>query len=35
VGAGRNVAVDANGRFDLDTAVAYAEALAHNGLFWY
>ena len=32
--AGR-VAVDANGRFDLETAVAYAKALAPYGLFWY
>src|SRR5260370_10300939 len=29
------VAVDANGRFDLDTAIAYAEALAPYGLRWY
>jgi L-alanine-DL-glutamate epimerase-like enolase superfamily enzyme len=35
VGAGRNLAVDANGRFDLETAVAYAEALKPYGLFWY
>jgi D(-)-tartrate dehydratase len=32
--AGR-LAVDANGRFDLDTAVAYAKALAPYGLRWY
>jgi L-alanine-DL-glutamate epimerase-like enolase superfamily enzyme len=35
VGEGRNLAVDANGRFDLKTALAYAEALAPHGLFWY
>ena len=35
VGSGRNLAVDANGRFDLPTAIAYAEALAPYGLFWY
>jgi len=29
------LAVDANGRFDLDTAIAYAEALAPYGLRWY
>jgi D(-)-tartrate dehydratase len=32
--AGR-LAVDANGRFDLDTAVAYAKALEPYGLRWY
>ena len=35
VGSAKNVAVDANGRFDLDTAVEYAKALAPYGLFWY
>ncbi len=35
VGAGQNLAVDANGRFDLDTAVAYAEAMKQYDLFWY
>ncbi|HUF56954.1 MAG TPA: mandelate racemase/muconate lactonizing enzyme family protein [Thermohalobaculum sp.] len=35
LGDGRNLAVDANGRFDLETAVAYAEALKPYGLFWY
>ena len=35
VGAGRNLAVDANGRFGLDTALAYAAALEPYGLFWY
>jgi D(-)-tartrate dehydratase len=34
-GAGRKLAVDANGRFDLDTAVAYAKALQPYDLFWY
>jgi L-alanine-DL-glutamate epimerase-like enolase superfamily enzyme len=29
------IAVDANGRFDLGTALAYAEALAPYGLRWY
>jgi L-alanine-DL-glutamate epimerase-like enolase superfamily enzyme len=32
---GQRLAVDANGRFDLDTAIAYAKALAPYGLFWY
>jgi L-alanine-DL-glutamate epimerase-like enolase superfamily enzyme len=35
VGDGRNLAVDANGRFDLDTAVAYARALEPYQLHWY
>jgi L-alanine-DL-glutamate epimerase-like enolase superfamily enzyme len=35
VGEGRYLAVDANGRFDLKTAIAYAEALKPYGLFWY
>lgn len=35
VGDGRFLAVDANGRFDLETAVAYAQALKPYGLFWY
>jgi L-alanine-DL-glutamate epimerase-like enolase superfamily enzyme len=34
-GSGDRVAVDANGRFDLDTAIQYAEALQPYGLFWY
>lgn len=34
-GSGARLAVDANGRFDLDTAIAYAEALKPYGLFWY
>src|SRR6202011_1711833 len=29
------LAVDANGRFDLDTAIAYAKALSPYGLRWY
>jgi L-alanine-DL-glutamate epimerase-like enolase superfamily enzyme len=33
--AGCQLAVDANGRFDLDTAVAYAKALREYPLFWY
>jgi D(-)-tartrate dehydratase len=35
VGAGKNLAVDANGRFDLKTAIEYAKALKPYGLFWY
>jgi L-alanine-DL-glutamate epimerase-like enolase superfamily enzyme len=35
VGDGANLAVDANGRFDLSTALAYAEALNPYGLRWY
>lgn len=35
VGDGQSLCVDANGRFDLDTAIAYAEALAPYNLFWY
>lgn len=35
VGDGKRVAVDANGRFDLATAIRYAEALEPYGLFWY
>ena len=35
VGSAKKVAVDANGRFDLATAVAYAKALEPYGLFWY
>jgi L-alanine-DL-glutamate epimerase-like enolase superfamily enzyme len=34
-GAADKVAVDANGRFDLATAVEYAKALEPYGLFWY
>lgn len=35
VGDGQNLAVDANGRFDLETALAYAKALKPYNLFWY
>lgn len=35
VGDGANLAVDANGRFSLDEAAAYADALAQYGLRWY
>ncbi len=35
VGEGRYLCVDANGRFDLATATAYARALAPYGLHWY
>src|SRR5581483_5052731 len=34
-GGGANVAVDANGRFDLDTALAYGRAIEGYGLFWF
>lgn len=34
-GDGSRLAVDANGRFDLKTAMRYAEALEPYGLFWY
>ena len=32
---GRKLAVDANGRFDLKTAIEYAKALSRYDLFWY
>ena len=35
VGDGKHLAVDANGRFDLETAIAYGEAMKPYGLFWY
>ncbi len=35
VGSADKLAVDANGRFDLRTAVEYAKALQPYGLFWY
>ncbi len=35
VGDGGRLAVDANGRFNLDEALAYAEAIAPYGLHWY
>jgi L-alanine-DL-glutamate epimerase-like enolase superfamily enzyme len=35
VGDGKFLAVDANGRFDLETAIAYGEAMKPYKLFWY
>lgn len=35
VGEGRALAVDVNGRFDLETAIAYARALEPFGLLWF
>lgn len=35
VGEGQNLCVDANGRFDLQTAIAYAKALEPYDLYWY
>jgi L-alanine-DL-glutamate epimerase-like enolase superfamily enzyme len=35
LGPGQRLAVDANGRFDLKTAVEYGKALAQYDLFWY
>ncbi len=35
VGDPRRVAVDANGRFDLETALAYGKAIEQLGLMWY
>jgi D(-)-tartrate dehydratase len=35
LGPGQRLAVDANGRFDLATAVSYAKALSQYDLFWY
>ena len=35
LGPGQKLAVDANGRFDLKTAVEYAKALSDYDLFWY
>jgi D(-)-tartrate dehydratase len=32
---GQRLCVDANGRFDLDTAIAYAKAMSRYNLFWY
>ncbi|MEY2802078.1 MAG: hypothetical protein RL513_1663 [Pseudomonadota bacterium] len=32
---GQRLCVDANGRFDLDTAIAYGRALSQYPLFWY
>jgi len=35
IGANARLAVDANGRFDLETAIAYAKMLRQYDLFWY
>jgi L-alanine-DL-glutamate epimerase-like enolase superfamily enzyme len=35
IGPQRQLAVDANGRFDLETAIAYAKMLRDYPLFWY
>jgi D(-)-tartrate dehydratase len=35
IGTQAQLAVDANGRFDLETAIAYAKALSDYPLFWY
>jgi len=35
LGPGQKLAVDANGRFDLPTAIEYAKALSQYDLFWY
>jgi L-alanine-DL-glutamate epimerase-like enolase superfamily enzyme len=35
LGPGQRLAVDANGRFDLATAIAYGRALTPYNLFWY
>jgi L-alanine-DL-glutamate epimerase-like enolase superfamily enzyme len=35
LGDGQRLCVDANGRFDLDTAIQYAKALSQYDLFWY
>ena len=35
IGSDAQLAVDANGRFDLDTAIAYAKMLREYPLFWY
>jgi D(-)-tartrate dehydratase len=35
IGPGAKLAVDANGRFDLETAIAYARMLRDYPLFWY
>ena len=35
LGSGGRLAVDANGRFDLETAIAYAKMLRDYPLFWY
>ena len=35
LGPNDKLAVDANGRFDLETAIKYGEALSNYDLFWY
>jgi D(-)-tartrate dehydratase len=35
IGPGARLAVDANGRFDLETAISYAKMLRDYDLFWY
>ena len=35
LGPGQHLAVDANGRFDLPTAIAYGHAMSQYPLFWY
>ncbi len=35
IGGGGNLCVDANGRFDLEDAVAFGKAVSPYGLFWY
>lgn len=35
IGSGSRVGVDANGRFDLHTALAYGKAMEQYGLMWY
>ncbi len=35
IGSGAQLAVDANGRFDLETGIAYAKMLRDYPLFWY
>jgi L-alanine-DL-glutamate epimerase-like enolase superfamily enzyme len=35
IGDEAQLAVDANGRFDLETAIAYAKMLRQNAMFWY
>jgi L-alanine-DL-glutamate epimerase-like enolase superfamily enzyme len=35
IGSGAQLAVDANGRFNLETAIAYAKMLREYPLFWY
>ncbi|CAB3806338.1 D(-)-tartrate dehydratase [Paraburkholderia caffeinitolerans] len=34
LGDGQKLAVDANGHFDLDTAIQYAKALSQYDMFW-